>query len=789
MSANRDTNTEPNGNEFLLGDWTVQPNLNQLRRNGESVSLQNLSMRVLLYLVEHKGEVVTYGELLDTLWPKRVVGEDAVHRRVADLRRHMGDSTSDPKYIQTIHKKGYRLIAAVKPVGPVPSIRWRPVAVMAGIVLAISALSTLMWETPETPQPAAEHPAVTARVAIETSPPGAMVSYKPYGNADADWQPIGVTPFEAELPHGTYVLRFIADGREPVVMAAPNPSMLFNNVDRDFFVVELPPSGQVPEGMVFVPAGNYRVPLAGFYTDTDLGDFYIGRTEVSNRDYAEFVTAGGYENDEFWLALESQAGVDADVLRSGFVDTSGQPGPTGWVGGKFPPDEDNLPVTGVSWYEAMAYARFRGMKLPTARHWARAALGIDEGRWPLARDLLPVARTSTSGPSPVDDDAAMSTWGAVNLVGNVREWTTTRDGESRLTLGVGFAGPQWQYALPVSKLPTQRAPDQGFRLAIYDDKVPDPQLMLAGAIPDIPAVSASMFDKLSQQFFYAVGSVTPGMVTLESSIPERDWIRERYVIESDALVEPLPILVFRTEHSDRPLQPVIFLPPGDSYAGSFPSDDIDITRYGIDFVVRSGRALVWPIIARTHERFRARGRPTRDEMSERWLEVKRIRRAEVGATIDFLQFSNDFDGDKVSLLAASLGATIVSPHILATESRIRTAVMLSATLAPIDSAMFPDVVNPNTYWPKVDLPILLLNGRYDISTHLIESRDLLLRSIGTSETDKRGIIYDSSHWPLPPHRVERDASEWLDRYLAPVDAVVTGGRSLPPATDILLALE
>jgi DNA-binding winged helix-turn-helix (wHTH) protein len=768
MSANRNTNTEPNGNEFLLGDWTVQPNLNQLRRNGESVSLQNLSMQVLLYLAEHKGEVVTYGELLDALWPKRVVGEDAVHRRVADLRRHMGDSTSDPKYIQTIHKKGYRLIAPVKRIEPLPSIRWRPVAVMAALVLAVSALSLLMWEAPELPPPAVEAPPAMARVAIETSPPGAMVSYKPYAEAEADWQPIGVTPFEAELPQGTFRLRFIADGREPVVMAAPNPSMLFNNVDRGFFVVELPASGQVPEGMVFVPAGNYRLPLVGSYNDTDLGEFYIGRTEVSNGEYADFVAMGGYRNEDFWQDLEEQQGADADAMRSRFVDTTGKPGPAGWVGGTFPQGEGDLPVTGVSWYEAMAYARFRGMQLPTARHWARAALGIDEGRWPLARDLLNVARTSSPGPGPVDDDTAMSTWGAVNLIGNVREWTTSSNGQARLSLGVGFSGPQWQYANPTVRLPAERAADQGFRLALYDDSVVAERPMMAGAVPAVPDVSASAFDEFRQKFHYPAGSVIPAMVERGSSEVEREWLRERYTIDSEELAEPLPVLVFRPRHSARPLQPVIFLPPGDSYAGSFPSSDIDITRYDIDFVVRSGRALVWPIIVGTHERLRRREPPAFEELTRRWLENKRIRRAEVGAVIDFLQLSDDFDGDKVSLLAASFGATYVSPHILATEPRIRTAVMMSATLASVDTAMFPDLVNPNSYWPKVDLPVLLLNGRYDISTHLIESRDLLLRSIGTSGADKRGIIYDSSHWPLPPHRVEKDVTDWLDSHLGPV---------------------
>ena len=66
------------------------------------------------------------------------------------------------------------------------------------------------------------------------------------------------------------------------------------------------------------------------------------------------------------------------------------------------------------------------------------------------------------------------------------------------------------------------------------------------------------------------------------------------MIDADVLSGEMPILVFRPPENDKPLQPVIFLPPADSYIGAHPSSDIDITRYGIEFVVRNGRALVWP---------------------------------------------------------------------------------------------------------------------------------------------------------------------------------------------------
>jgi len=102
------------GAELEVGDWQVFPALNRIARRGEFVSLQNLSMRVLLYLSRQPGAVATYDELLEALWPGRYVAEDAVHRRIADLRRKLQDNARAPRYIETIPKRGYRLIATVQ---------------------------------------------------------------------------------------------------------------------------------------------------------------------------------------------------------------------------------------------------------------------------------------------------------------------------------------------------------------------------------------------------------------------------------------------------------------------------------------------------------------------------------------------------------------------------------------------------------------------------------------------------------------------------------------------------
>lgn len=113
MSSHRSTNLQSAA--MTLGDWRVQPSLNLIERAGQTMSLQPQSMDVLVYLAGRAGEVVSSDELLDAIWPSRIVGDDAVHRRIAHLRRQLQDDCRHPRYIQTVPKRGYRVIAEVTP--------------------------------------------------------------------------------------------------------------------------------------------------------------------------------------------------------------------------------------------------------------------------------------------------------------------------------------------------------------------------------------------------------------------------------------------------------------------------------------------------------------------------------------------------------------------------------------------------------------------------------------------------------------------------------------------------
>lgn len=99
---------------FGLGDWLVEPELNRLSRGSEVVQLEPRAMDLLVFLARRPGEVLSREILIDGVWQTRFVGEAVLRNTVAALRRALGDRADSPSYIETISKRGYRLIAEVK---------------------------------------------------------------------------------------------------------------------------------------------------------------------------------------------------------------------------------------------------------------------------------------------------------------------------------------------------------------------------------------------------------------------------------------------------------------------------------------------------------------------------------------------------------------------------------------------------------------------------------------------------------------------------------------------------
>jgi TolB-like protein/DNA-binding winged helix-turn-helix (wHTH) protein/tetratricopeptide (TPR) repeat protein len=102
--------------DLRIGTWLVQPGLNTISQHGTTKQLEPKVMEVLVCLAHHPGETLPKEQLLQSVWPDTFVSDDVLVRSISELRGAFEDDVRESKFIQTIHKRGYRLIALVEPV-------------------------------------------------------------------------------------------------------------------------------------------------------------------------------------------------------------------------------------------------------------------------------------------------------------------------------------------------------------------------------------------------------------------------------------------------------------------------------------------------------------------------------------------------------------------------------------------------------------------------------------------------------------------------------------------------
>jgi formylglycine-generating enzyme required for sulfatase activity len=145
-----------------------------------------------------------------------------------------------------------------------------------------------------------------------------------------------------------------------------------------------------------------------------LDGFWVGKYEVTNAQYRQFVDAGGYADARWW----SEEGWE-------WLQRSKRQQPAFWKNETW--NGDNYPVVGITWYEADAFARWAGMRLPTEAEWEKAARGTDERLWPWGSEW-DASRTNSEESNlqktmPVGTyPAGTSPYGALDMAGNASEW-------------------------------------------------------------------------------------------------------------------------------------------------------------------------------------------------------------------------------------------------------------------------------------------------------------------------------------------------------------------------------
>jgi hypothetical protein len=290
---------------------------------------------------------------------------------------------------------------------------------------------------------------VAGTVAIETDPPGVPVSlWRVEPIATFPTHPaiaLGKTPVEErQLVAGEYLLQLAPLERDTLTLLVDVAVRAKTRVRKTLL-----PTGGGWDGMALVERGLAPLEPSG----PPVPAFLIDRHEVTNAEFGTFVAAGGYGDSTYWprtLLVDHRPtpwrqGVGA------FVDRTGLPGPRGWSSGTFPPDRANHPVTGVSWYEAAAYARWVGKELPSRAQWYRAALGDGDHVYPWGRDARSATRRANfnlAGTSPVGSlPLGVSPFGCFDMAGNVREWLRdeTAEGGRYFAAGGSWEDPTYMF--------------------------------------------------------------------------------------------------------------------------------------------------------------------------------------------------------------------------------------------------------------------------------------------------------------------------------------------------------
>jgi formylglycine-generating enzyme required for sulfatase activity/dienelactone hydrolase len=616
----------------------------------------------------------------------------------------------------------------------------------------------------------------TAAVSITSDPPGATVSLQRFKGPEAPVH-VGTTPLKIpRLARADYLVTVEKQGYATVTRPLPIAPFFVSDIEGRRMPADIQirmlESAKVPPRMVLVAGALYR--LAGWYRASDravqLRDFFIDRYEVSNRDFAEFVRAGGYRRPELWkhpFVLDGKT-ISFEAAISRFRDTTGLPGPRSWSGGAPPAGRENNPVTDVTWYEAAAFAQWSGKNLPTVYQWERAGrypsdrvgTSLPFGVAPEGVDVTERANFLGKGTMPVDSmPFGMSPWGAQHMAGNVSEWCRNPNSPGYAARGGGWNDAIYAFGRTGAYPGFYSAPTLGFRCVKNLDAVAGDEgefaLSPSGFVPAYHPVGDREYAEIRKRYDYERGPLDARVI---ETVDTPEWRREK-VTYNVAGKRSLAYL-YLPKGFRRPLQVIHFAPAGDVENGlrSLPAS----TESNLAPVIRSGRAVFTVALEGYLDRPRKTEVEEPDSRSTQYVDYVVSRVTELRGGLDYLQTRPEIDGSRIAFVAMSAG-TWAGVVIAAVENRYRSVLFMGVGVHPREVTDAP-AANRINFLPRIAAPKMVLQGRYDESSPLKSDLEPLYRLL---REPKRLEVYEGGHVPPPDVRI-RVIQKWLDETLGPV---------------------
>jgi class 3 adenylate cyclase/dienelactone hydrolase len=606
-------------------------------------------------------------------------------------------------------------------------------------------------------------PVIATSISMETEPEGAEVLWKDYNKPDTVWRSAGFTPLKnTRFPRSYLRMEIRKRGYQTIEYAGPWP---YGRIGPDIAHLKLDTLGSLPENMVRIPKKLTHMYVVGLekYGPKQVGEFLIDKYEVTNIQYKAFMDAGGYSNKAFWTYPIYSEGkeIPLSAALKLMLDRTGRQGPANWEAGTYPDGQEHYPVTGVSWYEAEAYAAFAHKKLPTIYHWSVVA---ETSR---TEFIVPLSNYTGKGPTAVGSLSGYSTFGIYDLAGNAREWCFNENNDPgiRFILGGGWNDPTYAFNDGYTQSGLDRSVANGFRCI---KEFPDDTLK-AGLTASVTMsfrdyrkekpVDDKTFQIFLRQYDYDKTALN---AKIDTTLQSDFWTTEK--ISIDAAYnnnERMNVYVYLPKNARKPFQTIVFYPgSNDIYAKNF---DPVKAIIGIDFILKSGRALVYPVYKGTCERQDG----LKTDLQEATVSYKDhviMWRKDIGRTLDYLETRSDIQSDKFGYLGWSWGG-FMGGIIPAVEKRFK-AIVLNVGGMEMEKAL-PEADQIN-FLPRITQPILMLNGKHDMFFPVETSQKPMFDFIATPKENKKRIVYESGHL-VPRTDFVKETLIWYDKYLGTVD--------------------
>ncbi|MBS1792802.1 MAG: protein kinase [Acidobacteria bacterium] len=624
-------------------------------------------------------------------------------------------------------------------------------------------------------------PTVSDSLSVNSEPAGAKVYLRRF-QPDKDGKfpdrlLVGQTPLQdLRIARGNYILQIEKDGYAPFerTISGTLPRIGGSFIETPPLKIEtrLVELDKMPARMVFVPGGEYSLVNWSRSTESKvrLDDYFIDKYEVTNAEFKEFITAGGYWKKEYWKVPITKDGkpIPLDEALLLFKDKTGLPAPRSWTNQNYADGKADFPVTDITWYEAAAYAEFRGKSLPTIFQWEKAAR---DGTFDPRYNAMPWGfirqgettdnRANFRGVGTVPANAnefGMSPFGAYNMAGNVSEWNLNQSSEGFITSGGAWNDLTYSFG-DHGEYPGLFAENRiGFRCVLNTNPSNDQgaEKIPPAATPEYRPSSDADFKTWLTHYEYDKKPLNAK--TVETTETDA-WTREKVTFAGEGGEQAIAYL-YLPKNYPRPLQVIHYVPPGDVVRGLRSLPD-SIEMFVAPFI-KSGRAVFAVVLKGYVERVFPPGYVLPDNSTVEFRKQMVNWITDLRRGVDYLETRDDLQKDRIGFLGISNGAN-VGLVLTAVETRYKTLVFESAGLEKDFLTRTPET-SPIKFASQIRTPKLVINGRYDETFPLNTDAKPLFKLL---REPKKIILYDGGHIPTVEFFVPT-VNNWLDETLGPV---------------------